>query len=467
MVRKITSDEPHQLAFSDFDFDDLTGTVVPKTQIPAKKPPARLQPKRLKKPAGIVSVVEQIQPKSNPSSQTLQQQDTPVTQPQAISLHNQLFTDKVYSVGEFLETINLLLAPIHITIQGEINSVTERGSAVYFTLSDPKEKATLHCIVWKNKMRSFGFELREGLEVKVVGTPNIYKPFGKFSFTADYISPVGEGALKQALEQLKKQLEADGYFASERKRPIPPYIQSIGLITSEHGDAKKDFLTHVGNHGISVRFFDVRVEGAQSIPSIVQAIRWFNEQMPDTEVLVLTRGGGSLESLQSFNSLEVARAIFSSRIPVLSAVGHENDVSIADLVADMRASTPTHAGKILGTPWEQAAEKIDTIQNDMFYSFRQTANKLNLKLQSVQQQVLYAFEQRLRDTRQFIDSVGHILQLADPKHLMKQGYSLLYTQNGKLITSVSAVSAQDTIEVQLYDGLLESIITTIKPYEKK
>ncbi len=436
MVRKITSDEPNQLAFSDFDFDDLTGTVVPKKQIPGKQPAAGLQPERAKKPP-------------------------------AVSLHDQLFTDKVYGIGEFLENINLLLAPIHITIQGEINSVTERGSAVYFTLSDPKEKATLNCIVWKNKMRSFGFDLREGLEVKVVGAPNIYKPFGKFSFTADYISPVGEGALKQALELLKKQLEADGYFAPERKRPIPPYVQSIGLITSEHGDAKKDFLTHVGSHGMSVRFFDVRVEGAQSIPSIVQAIRWFNEQMPDTEVLVLTRGGGSLESLQSFNSLEVARAIFSSRIPVLSAVGHENDVSIADLVADLRASTPTHAGKILGTPWEQAEEKIDTIQNDMLYAFRHTAHKLNLKLQSVQQQMLYAYEQRLRDTRQFIDSVGHILQLADPKHLMKQGYSLLYTQTGKLITSVATVSSQDIIEAQLHDGSLQTTVTTIKPYETK
>lgn len=466
MVRKITSDEPNQLAFSDFDFDDLTGTVVPKTQIPEKKPSATLQRKRAKKSSAVPSLAQQIESRSSASSQTLQQQDLSVDQPNGISLHDQFFTDKVYGIGEFLEQINLLLAPIHITIQGEINSVTERGSAVYFTLSDPKEKATLNCIVWKNKMRSFGFELREGLEIKVVGAPNIYKPFGKFSFTADYISPVGEGALKQALEQLKLQLETEGYFASERKRPIPSYIQSLGLITSEHGDAKKDFLTHVGNHGISIRFFDVRVEGVQSIPTIVQAIRWFNEHMPETEVLVLTRGGGSLESLQSFNSLEVARAIFSSRIPVLSAVGHENDVSIADLVADLRASTPTHAGKILGTPWEQAPEKIDTMQNEMLYAFRQTAHKLTLKLQSVQQHMMYAYEQRLRDTRQFIDSVGHLLKLADPKHLMKQGYSLLYTQTGMLITSISGISPKDTIEVQLHDGSLQSTVSSVKSYEK-
>jgi exodeoxyribonuclease VII large subunit len=241
--------------------------------------------------------------------------------------------ERAINVGEYIRTLNTLLRPVEAVVQGEINRVTERGVGIYFTLRDKKENAVLNCVVWRNRLNSMGIDLKEGMEVKVAGYTEVYALYGKLSFMTQYIVPVGEGALKLASEKLKKELEQAGYFDLHRKRALSPHVQNIGLITSDGSAAQKDFLTHLGQHGYKIRFYDVRVEGIKSVENIVQAIRWFNEHTSDTEVLVLTRGGGSLESLQAFNTLEVARAIYSSKIPVLAAIGHEQDMTVADLVA--------------------------------------------------------------------------------------------------------------------------------------
>ena len=176
---------------------------------------------------------------------------------------------------------------------------------------------------------------------------------------------VGEGVLKQAFEALKKRLAIDGYFEQERKKHIPKYIRQIGLITSAYGDAKNDFLTHLGEFGLEIYFCNVRVEGLYAIDEITSAIRWFNENMGDIEALVLTRGGGSLESLQPFNSEAMAKAIFASKIPIVTAIGHENNETIADLVADVYASTPTDAARILSDLWRQAGDLLSSYETNI------------------------------------------------------------------------------------------------------
>lgn len=296
--------------------------------------------------------------------------------------------DATFSVSEFLDFTNSLLQPIKATVQGEITSVSHRANATYFSLNDKTEKAKLDCVIWKFRLNQLSFDLVEGQEVQVYGSPNIYKPFGKFSMVVDKVSPVGEGALKQAFEKLKLKLEKAGYFAIERKRVLPDYPQKIGVVTSEFGDAIKDFRTHLGEFGFQIQLGDVRVEGLQAIDSIVRTIRWFNEQSDPVEVIVLTRGGGSLESLQAFNSEEVAKAIFSSRIPVVSAVGHENDVTIADLVADVRASTPTDAGKILSQYWRAlegqllaSEELLESVIRSLFAKTRTQLHTLDTSLE--------------------------------------------------------------------------------------
>jgi exodeoxyribonuclease VII large subunit len=299
--------------------------------------------------------------------------------------------EAVFSVGEYLDLVNGLLQPAKLTVQGEVTQVQERGSAVYFTLSDPKQKATLSALIWKDKLWKSGVDLRVGEEYACVGAGNVYKPFGKLSFMAETLTPVGEGALQQAFEKLKKQLEQEGYFSLERKRQLPSFIEHIAVISSAQGDAIRDFRTHVGQFGQHIEFIDVRVEGVNAIPSIVQALTWVASRPERPQVVVVTRGGGSLESLQAFNSREVAEAIFRSPIPVISAIGHERDITISDLVADIRASTPTDAGKILSRDWSQASERLGQTQQAIIWRLDSLLRTTSEKLDHLPQRWIHRF----------------------------------------------------------------------------
>lgn len=436
-------------------------------------------------------------------------------------------TEKIYSVSEFLDEINIVLKPLEYIIQGEISRVDERGNAIYFTVCDKEEKAVLSCIVWRAKLNSFGITLKTGLEVKIIGSANIYKPSGRFSFMANYITPVGEGALKLAFEKLKKKLQEEGYFDIERKRKIPTFVKSVGLITSDSADAKKDFLTHLGEHGIKIYFHDARVEGIRSVDTIVEAVRWFNENTKDIEVLVITRGGGSLESLQAFNSEEVAKAIYSSRIPVISAVGHENDITIADLVADIRASTPTDAGKMLSDDWNKAVIRIDEIEQNIYSTFRMQCSEFRNELSRMQQNILTSYKKYLDLQKEKIDEIDRSLSsrfqeiirqfknitdrymlcfnqfvnkvtetknkvissekmlndvsarwykflhkcidaqekelsLSDPQIKLKQGYSITFDKNKKVIKSTEQIAIADTLTIKLHAGEITAQVEVIK-----
>lgn len=412
---------------------------------------------------------------------------------------------KPLRVGQVLDAINEMLQPMSLTVRGEVSSMQERPSAIYFSISDTEEQAKLDCVLFRSNITYYKSFIKEGAEIEVTGRPNIYKPFGKLSFIANQIIPVGEGALKAAFEALKKQLEADGFFSDERKRLLPPFVKNIGLITSAFGDARKDFVTHLGNYGITIHFYDVRVEGVNSISSVVKAIEYFNTHKPETEVLILTRGGGSLESLQAFNSLEVAQAIFKSRIPVISAIGHENDVTIADMVADVRASTPTHAGKLLSEPWVIASERIDAIENNVLRCFSATSRELKSKFEKLHSQMIASLKHNLQQkkgTISFISSsmIGHfrsiftgfekleqsihhnqdlfalkiqkmqtalvnyekLLEANDPERKLKQGYSMTFTKAGKLVKSVEDLKKGDDLITKFGKGSAFSSISTIE-----
>lgn len=313
--------------------------------------------------------------------------------------------ENIFSVTQYIQTLNAALRPYAVTVQGEISEVNDRPSsrAVYFTIRDKSGTAAINCLIWRNRLHSLGFDLKIGMEVKVRGYAEIYAQYGKLSFMTEYITPLGEGQLKLAFQKLKRELEQAGYFRQESKQALPQFIQSIGLITSDTAAAKKDFLTHLGNHGFKILFHDVRVEGISAVETVIDAIRWFNENAKDVQVLVITRGGGSLESLQAFNTLEVAKAIYSSKIPVLTAIGHEQDVTIADLVADVRASVPTHAGKLLSEPWERAAEKIDAIEGSITSLFRNKLRDLDSKLTHYEDNFLSCFGKHLAQCKRDLD----------------------------------------------------------------
>ena len=290
-------------------------------------------------------------------------------------------TERVFSVSEFLDFLNNILIPQQAVIQGEIGKKIDcRPTYSIFNLLDKKDHTVLKCFCWQDKLENLGIELREGLEIQVLGHPKIYKSqYGSnFEFEAEQVLLVGEGVLKEAFDALKRKLDKEGLFSLDHKRPLPRFCQKIGLVTSKYGKgAKPDFEKHLGKFGFEVYFYDVRVEGIFAVNEIVQALYWFNEHMSDLDVVVLIRGGGSWESLQAFNSEEVARAIFASKIPIMCGIGHESDITIADLVSDVRASTPTDAAKILNENWKIASINILEIEKNLSTLFKKVLENIS------------------------------------------------------------------------------------------
>lgn len=277
--------------------------------------------------------------------------------------------EKVYSVHEYLDLVNSVVSKINVTVEGEISSLNRHPSGhIYFNLCEVKngKEAVFSCALWKFRAQYLSWELKEGEKVQITGHADVYKQKGRYTFQIDKISPVGEGALKQAFEELKKKLQEKGFFLEEHKKPLPLFPENIAVITSKSGAAITDFTTHLGKFGIKINFLDCRVEGINAINEIANGISYLNKNYTDIDLIVLTRGGGSLESLQAFNSYEVAQAIFSSRIPILSAIGHEDDMTISDLVADRRASTPTDAGNIVSEGWRNAKNRIQLVSQFLF-----------------------------------------------------------------------------------------------------
>jgi exodeoxyribonuclease VII large subunit len=287
--------------------------------------------------------------------------------------------ETIYTVAEYISLLNVKIKPLRAAIQGEIGRIKYSQKALCFSLYD-KDRSVINCLVWLSRLNNLGIELKEGLSAKIQGYPDIYPQTGLMTFKADMITPLGEGALKLAFEKLKRDLEVQGYFQQDRKQALPQHIECIGLITSENGVVIRDFLTGLGAHGLKVYFYDVRVEGLHAIEDIVRAIQWFNENTNDVQVLVIARGGGSLERLQPFNTFEIAKVIFGSKIPVMTAIGHELDVTIADMVADVRTSVPMDAGQRLADPWLKAAQRIDVIEENITTRFKNTCRELEQKL---------------------------------------------------------------------------------------
>ena len=389
-----------------------------------------------------------------------------------------------FTVSTFLDHILERIGTEDFVITGEISSLSVRGSNNFITLTDPDDGSQLNCYCHESRLYGVQNTIREGVEVKIVCKPSIYKPYGKFSVNISSITPVGEGELKKAYEELKAKLEGEGYFDSSSKQPTPKYPTHIGLITSQTAAAKTDFLKHLVNRGLQVSFMDARVEGAFAAGEICTAIRRFNEMQGGPEVIVVTRGGGSLESLQAFNTLDVAKAIFASKIPIISAIGHEQDILISDLVADLRASTPTDAAKILSSAWVEA----DTIVNHRFemmlgsfqrelrhyqdsveraYQFQSGAVRgvidgLNNQLDGVLRAVSEQIQTRIESLSNEILAQERLLLSNDPTKKLKQGYALVSRSGGKVLKSVNDVSPDEEIEISLLDGKISSIVNSIK-----
>jgi exodeoxyribonuclease VII large subunit len=256
---------------------------------------------------------------------------------------------RALTVSELTSRIRDLLTKnfTDLSVEGEISNCREAQSGhLYFTLKD--ERAQIRCVWFKQDRRGLKFRVEDGLKVTLRGGISVYEQRGEYQIYVESMEPAGLGALQLAFEQLKKRLEAEGLFDPARKKPLPLLPSRIGLITSPKGAAVRDVVRILRRrfHNVHLTVFPVRVQGEGSAQEIVRALKFFNQRKL-VDVLILARGGGSIEDLWSFNEEIVARAIFDSEIPVISGIGHETDFTIADFVADVRASTPSAAAELV------------------------------------------------------------------------------------------------------------------------
>ena len=296
---------------------------------------------------------------------------------------------RIYTVSQ----INLLIKEIlennlpgRLTIMGEISDWRRHQSGhCYFSLKDGY--AVLPCVMWKSKSSSVKFEPEDGLAALATGYIDVYPPHGRYQFMVDKLIPAGVGALQLAFEQMKRRLAEEGLFKEERKKPLPAYPQRIGILTSESGAVVHDIKDSIHNRWPCAKLFlyPVPVQGEAAADKIADALRDVNRRNKQLkiDVLIVGRGGGSLEDLWAFNEEVLARAIFDSQIPVISAVGHETDTTIADLVADARVSTPTKAGMIAVPDMQEVLIQLDATQSRLSANLRALLNLAQQNLQTV------------------------------------------------------------------------------------
>lgn len=275
-------------------------------------------------------------------------------------------TIPVFSVAQLNALIKGALdnaLPGRFLLRGQVSDWKRHSSGhCYFLLKDAESQ--IPCVMWASKARLLKFACENGMEVVATGSVEVYVPGGKYQFYAEMLEPAGVGSLQIAFEQMRRRLEAEGLFRAEHKQRIPPFAMRIGVVTSRTGAAIKDIMESVFHRWpcAHLSVFDTPVQGEGAAAKIAAAIDRANALQKDLglEILIVGRGGGSMEDLWAFNEEAVARAIYNSRIPVISAVGHEVDVTIADLVADARASTPTRAGVIAVPDMREVLERLET-----------------------------------------------------------------------------------------------------------
>ena len=307
----------------------------------------------------------------------------------------------------------------NVTVEGEISNLSTPSSGHwYFTLKD--EGSQIRCAMFRNSNMSVRFRPRDGMQIIVRGRLSIYEGRGDYQLIANSLEEAGDGALRRRFEMLKQKLSEEGLFANERKRAMPEHVRHIGVVTSATGAVIRDIVSVLGRRfpAIKISLLPVPVQGVEAVAAIVKAIGLANRRSSELgiDVLIVGRGGGSLEDLQAFNEEAVARAIFDSKLPIVSAVGHETDFTIADLVADLRAPTPSAAAELLSPDQDEMLSIFD--------GFQQLFGKLiKERLQRSSQQLVWLLKQlkhpgrRLQEHAQTLDMLEGRLLRATRQHL--------------------------------------------------
>jgi exodeoxyribonuclease VII large subunit len=412
--------------------------------------------------------------------------------------------ERIFSVSEFNEAVNFHLGLLgSIALEGEISQIKiSQNKWLFMTLKDAYATTDIFGVTFQlPNLRQF----TAGMKVKVYGEPRLHQKSGKFSLFAHHLVPAGEGALQMAFEQLKRQLETEGLFSIARKRPLPRFPQQVGLITAKNSEAYNDFVKVLSARtgGIIIYHYPVNVQGITATTSVINAFAYFNRH-PHLDLIVITRGGGSLEDLAAFNDEQVARAVFSSKYPVVSGIGHERNETLVDLVADLRSSTPSNAAELISVNRTTLNQELDILVKNLshsldinlqsqksqlqgyahylyqhFHTFvflpNQLANTLLIHLNNTHRQITKAVQanqldylkltlnlnKNLDTVKTNTDQLSRLLQNLSHMATLKRGFSIVTTASGQVIKTVKSLVPNQPLSIILHDGKIDSLITNI------
>ena len=418
-------------------------------------------------------------------------------------MKNTEFQRKIYSVSELSFEIREMLERrfVDVWVEGELsNFKASTAGHLYFTLKD--DRAQLSAVCFRNTARLLRFRPENGKLFRARGRVSTYESRGEYQLVVEVLEPAGLGALQLAFQQLKEKLEKEGLFKPERKRPIPMFPRKIGIVTSPKSAALRDILTVLKrrHNAINVLIFPAEVQGDGASLQVMEGIDYLSRST-DVDVIIVTRGGGSMEDLWPFNEERVARAIVRSRKPVISAVGHEVDFTICDFVSDLRAATPSAAAEIVIKSKAEISERVKQLEGrlDAIIKFRlsglrnflaskigtrgfvvaetrirrtaQRVDDLAFRLEQLgrtgsfirtrahrveicEQRLSHLIHQRLKKCQQAFAGVAHMFEALSPLAVLERGYAICLTPEGQVIRSSDAVEPDATVKVRLHEGSL-------------
>lgn len=395
----------------------------------------------------------------------------------------------LYTITEITQKIKALIEGNFgdIWVIGEIsNFKTSHSGHLYFSLKD--SNSSLRAVLFKGNLPNIDFKIEDGMMVRAHGYLSVYEPRGEYQIVLDYMEPAGFGALYIAFERLKERLRKEGLFDPSRKRPIPPFPEVIGVITSPTGAAIRDILNVIERRfpGVRILIYPVRVQGSGAAVEIAEAIQFMNTYEPKPDVLLVGRGGGSIEDLWPFNEEIVARSIYHSKIPIISCVGHETDFTIADFVADLRAPTPSAAAELVVQSKEDLLERLISIKTRFNNRMASIISNLTLRFKHlVESPVFTRPYNRVNELFQMVDDycmrmgslvswhleknegrvnlLAYRLRNLNPMVILARGYSITFKHPGnEIVRDVAQLVKEENIRVKVYKGELISRVMEIK-----
>jgi len=387
--------------------------------------------------------------------------------------------DTVISVSDLVSLINQTLDYAYpvVLVEGEVaNFRVSKGRWAYFDLKDANSTVRFFASVY-----TLNSPIEDGMMLKVTGNPRLHNLYG-FSVTVQSVELSGEGTIKRAQELLKAKLDDEGLFADDRKRDLPKYPKKIGLVTSSQAAAYTDFIKIINQRwgGLEISLIDVQVQGEPAVKQIVNAINQYSTMAETVDVVVVIRGGGSPEDLAAFSAEPVVRAVAASRIPTIVGIGHEQDISLAELAADQRASTPTNAAQMVVPDRQEVISGINYLLSNMNNSFmtlttvnnhkidvalQRIANQLAAparKIDDLDQALSTALNLILQSNSNKLDGLSQTLGSLDPKSVLKRGYSLVRTEAGEVVKNSKQLNAGSSVVLEFGQGKANAEVINVE-----